>query len=52
MGTGRRPCLPHGFMKGNHYFLDVIMVLPFYLVAYPFLYGKRQSTGIYGYADG
>ena len=31
-------------IKGNHYFPDVI-VASFYPVPYPFLRGKRQSTG-------
>lgn len=47
---GRRICLLRSSIKGDHYFPDVIMALQFYLVAYPFLRGKRKSTRIYDYA--
>ena len=37
-------CLPCTYRNVSHDFPDMIMTLPFYLVAYPFLWDKRQST--------
>ena len=51
-GPRRSTCLPLSCTKGNHDFSEKIMALTFYLVAYPFLRGKRQFTRIYGSAHG
>ena len=52
-GTGRWPCLPRGYIKGDHCFPDNIMSLPFYAVDHLFpTRRKRQPTRIYGYAYG
>ena len=45
-GTRRSTCLTRTqlYKNGNHDFPEKIMTLTFYLVAYPFLRGKRQFT--------
>ena len=42
----RQTCLPR-YTEEDHYFPHVMMALPFYLVAYSFLQGKRQSVYLY-----
>lgn len=34
---------PPSYVKVDHYFPDVIMALPFYLAAYPFLRGVKEA---------
>ena len=57
MGVGSSTCLLRNYRKVRLDFPGtdtdtMIMASPFYLVAYLFLWGKGQSTHIYGYMYG